>query len=97
MEFMTKPGDLHFVNNLALLHRRSAFVDATSDERDSSSPTKRHLVRMHLRNKDLAWDIPPALKDDWDKAFEDEDSGGDCKWHIMPMPPGFFPLRVDSF
>jgi hypothetical protein len=85
LEITTQPGDIHFVNNLALLHRRGRFVD--------SETKKRHLVRMHLRNGELGWDIPESLQRFWDEAM---DEGRDEKWHVEPMPEAFFPLKLGS-
>jgi Taurine catabolism dioxygenase TauD, TfdA family len=49
-----KTGDILFVNNLAVLHCRTAFRDG---ERD-----KRHMLRLWLNNPGKAWQIPPALQ-----------------------------------
>jgi len=85
MEIQTQAGDMHYINNLAVLHRRDAFVNG--DE-----PTaKRHLVRMRLRNDSLGWSIPDELEEEWTRAFEMK---GDRIWHLEPMPEGFFPLRM---
>ena len=85
MEIQTQPGDIHYINNLAVLHRRDAFVNG-----DDPS-TKRHLIRMRLRNETLGWTIPDELKQEWSDAFEEE---GERVWHVEPMPDGFFPLRL---
>ncbi|KAH9213193.1 taurine catabolism dioxygenase TauD [Leptodontidium sp. 2 PMI_412] len=85
LEIRLQPGDIHFVNNLALLHRRDEFVD--------DNEHKRHLVRMHLRNEKLGWDIPDELKKFWDEALDEE---RDESWHIEPMPESFFPLKLGS-
>ncbi|PKS06559.1 hypothetical protein jhhlp_007307 [Lomentospora prolificans] len=85
MEIQTQAGDIHYINNLAVLHRRDAFVDG--DE-----PTaKRHLVRMRIRNDLFKWSIPEELIEEWSRAF---DIKGDRIWHLEPMPEGFFPLRM---
>lgn len=84
LEIRTMAGDIHFINNLAVLHRREGFVDGTS------SDEKRHLVRMRLRDDDMGWSIPSELQDEWSNAFE---STAKRVWHIQPMPDGFFPLR----
>jgi hypothetical protein len=84
MEIQTFPGDIHFINNLAILHRREAFVDG------SAPKEKRHLVRMRLRNDAIGWDIPTELKREWFDAFQ---KPFDRLWHLEPMPDGFFPLR----
>src|SRR4051812_24099170 len=41
------PGDIVFINNWALLHARDAYVDSDFGQR-------RHLVRLWLRNSNLA-------------------------------------------
>lgn len=85
-------GDIHFVNNLAVLHRRDAF--------EIPPGRKRHLVRMWVRSEALSWDLPRVLKEEcgWDSAFGngdvDEDDDRDEIWHIEPMPHFFFPLRI---
>ncbi|KAI1461645.1 Clavaminate synthase-like protein [Annulohypoxylon moriforme] len=84
LEIKTQAGDMHFINNLAVLHRREGFVDGQSAQQ------KRHLVRMRLRNSQLGWDIPNDLKQEWHNAFEADN----CQtWHLEPMPGDVFPLR----
>ncbi|SPQ17856.1 bfe5bfca-34d7-4bdd-97d5-e3807ddf06a2 [Thermothielavioides terrestris] len=85
LEIQTQAGDMHFINNLAILHRREGFVNG-------EAPTeKRHLVRMRLRSAEQGWSIPPELKADWDDAFK----GTAAKhWHVEPMPLYFFPMRL---
>jgi len=84
MEIQTQAGDMHFINNLAVLHRREGFVNG-------DAPTaKRHLVRMRLRSTEHAWSIPKALAHEWDEAFNDR---GAKLWHLDPMPAFYFPLR----
>lgn len=83
-EFTTQPGDIHFINNLAILHRREGFVNG------SEPSQRRHLVRMRLRDDELGWSIPLDLEDEWNKAFG---QAGTRVWHLEPMPSGYFPLR----
>ncbi|XXG93969.1 hypothetical protein Hte_000219 [Hypoxylon texense] len=85
LEIKTQPGDMHFINNLAILHRREGFVDG------ESSQQKRHLVRMRLRSTRLGWEIPDDLKHEWHTAF-DKDASRQT-WHLEPMPGDVFPLR----
>jgi hypothetical protein len=82
LRFATKEGDLHFINNLAILHRREMFVD--------DAGKRRHLARMWLKNEDKGWELPDVLSADWNTAFAEE---GDRAWNIEPMPEAFFPLR----
>ncbi|WYZ34424.1 hypothetical protein EsH8_I_000700 [Colletotrichum jinshuiense] len=84
LEFQTRAGDIHFINNLAILHRREAFVNG------QGPCEKRHLVRMRVRNEKLGWAIPKALEREWYEAFE---KPADRVWHLEPMPDAFFPLR----
>ncbi|KUI67834.1 hypothetical protein VM1G_02709 [Cytospora mali] len=84
-QFSTQSGDLHFINNLSVLHRRDGFIDGESADQ------KRHLVRMRLRSSTLGYTIPQALGRDWSDAFEKD---GDRVWHIQPMPDTYFPLRT---
>jgi hypothetical protein len=84
LEIKTQPGDMHFINNLAVLHRREGFVNGEKKQ------NKRHLVRMRLRNAHLGWDIPAELQREWYDAF-DKDSAE--TWHLEPMPGDAFPLR----
>ncbi|KFY05172.1 hypothetical protein O988_00207, partial [Pseudogymnoascus sp. VKM F-3808] len=96
----TQAGDLHFVNNLAIMHRRSAFSPSPLTKPSSGEAgmgmveqdeePKRHLVRMRLRCPERGWKIPPALAPAWEEAFGEE---GEREWHLFPMPEGYFPLR----
>jgi hypothetical protein len=84
LEIQSQAGDMHFINNLAVLHRREGFVDGTTSE------DKRHLVRMRLRNSRLGWEIPTELRREWFDAFEKDATK---TWHLEPMPGDAFPLR----
>lgn len=85
LEIQTQAGDMHFINNLAVLHRREGFADG------QSLMEKRHLVRMRLRDSQRGWEIPEPLRREWDDAFEKQDATK--VWHLEPMPDAFFPLR----
>ncbi|KAK0509209.1 hypothetical protein JMJ35_008580 [Cladonia borealis] len=56
-----RSGDMCFVNNLAIMHSRSAFED---DE-----PHTRYVLRVWLNNPDLGWQMPPRLQLFWDRTF----------------------------
>lgn len=64
----TKQGDMVFLNNLALLHARDSYVDPENGP-------GRHLVRLWLRNPELAWDIPRSMRVPWEAAFGPDGSG----------------------
>lgn len=87
LEIATQAGDIHFINNLTILHRREGFVDG------SDATQKRHLVRMLLRDSKQGWAIPKELQREWFEAFEKD---ADQVWHLEPMPEGFFPLRINT-
>lgn len=87
LEIPTQAGDIHFINNFAILHRREGFVNGDGpDER-------RHLVRMRLRDDECGWQVPPDLRQEWCLAFDERRSR---VWHLQPMPDGFFPLRAQA-
>ena len=90
LQISTRGGDIHFINNLTIMHRRESFVDGPADA-PSTAAHRRHLVRMRLRSPTLGWDIPTELARDWYDAFDKEDA--DRVWHLESMPEGFFPLR----
>lgn len=58
----SRAGDMRFVNNFAVLHSRGPFED--------SEQSKRHVMRMWLRNDELAWDVPEGIRKDWERTYE---------------------------
>ncbi|KZP33619.1 Clavaminate synthase-like protein [Athelia psychrophila] len=54
-------GDIQYVNNLSVFHARDGF-------RDDEAHT-RHLVRLWLRNEELAWQIPAYLDASWQRQY----------------------------
>ncbi|KAI0974524.1 hypothetical protein F4678DRAFT_470516 [Xylaria arbuscula] len=84
LEIKTRSGDMHFINNFTILHRREGFVDGASPDE------KRHLVRMRLRSSTMGWSIPESLHQEWTDAFAEN---GPKTWHLEPMPGDAFPLR----
>lgn len=79
-----QPGDLVFINNLAILHSREAFED--------SPASRRHLVRLWLSNETLRWALPPALQAGWRETFQNEEI--EEKWEIVAVPRRIFPPRL---
>src|SRR5690606_25878221 len=57
-------GDMLFVNNWAIMHRRESYEDGDT--------TSRHLVRIWLRNTRLGWAIPEDMAVPWKASFERE-------------------------
>lgn len=77
-----QPGDLTFVNNFATLHAREAFQD--------SDTQSRYLVRMWLKNAELAWSLPAALAAGNARVFDNEEVDED--WNIVYKPRLLFHL-----
>ncbi|OAA65652.1 taurine catabolism dioxygenase family protein [Niveomyces insectorum RCEF 264] len=73
----TKPGDMVFINNWALVHARSAYTDPAEETGtcDTTPNTRRHLVRLWLRNAELGWKVPESLRAPWESAFGYTDEG----------------------
>ncbi|KAM0251464.1 hypothetical protein ACHAQJ_008172 [Trichoderma viride] len=56
-------GDIQFANNLSIFHAREKFRD--------SQEKRRHLIRLWLRDPELAWKTPGPLSDNWDRVYKD--------------------------
>ena len=75
-------GDVLFVNNHAVLHSREAFEDA------AASP--RYLVRMWLKNPELAWPLPRALMAGNGRIYDENELGE--QWNVVDAPRVAFRL-----
>ncbi|KAF5324901.1 hypothetical protein D9611_004179 [Ephemerocybe angulata] len=54
-------GDIQYINSLGLMHARDEFKD--------SEEKTRHLVRLWLRNDELAWKTPGPLQGIWKRLY----------------------------
>lgn len=81
LEIQLEKGDIQFSNNLALFHAREAFKDGADSQ-------KRHLVRMWLRNDNLAWETPKELEEPWKEIY------GQVRQPAWHMEPGHGPAHV---
>lgn len=79
-------GDLRFVNNMGLLHRREAFEDEGDDHR--------HLIRLWLNNPRKCWKLPAPLRLAWARVFEDDERMS--RWDIDPFDRTGKVLRAPS-
>ncbi|KAK4223616.1 hypothetical protein QBC38DRAFT_44638 [Podospora fimiseda] len=79
-----EPGDLLFINNHAVLHSREAFSDS------AENPNPRYLVRMWLKNEEMAWKLPQSLQHGNSRIYEDNELGE--RWNIMDVPRVDFKL-----
>ena len=71
-------GDLRFINNMAILHRREAFRN--------NAETYRHLVRIWLNNDLACWKLPMPLRLAWARVFDDEER--EEHWDLEPPMEG---------
>jgi len=86
LQFETEVGDLRFINNLAILHRRDVYIF------EDESTERGHLARLCLRNDQRRWALPDVFVKDWDEVFDDGNLI-ERVWNIDPMPEAFFPMR----
>ncbi|KAE8445881.1 hypothetical protein EG329_012805 [Mollisiaceae sp. DMI_Dod_QoI] len=68
-------GDVQYVNNLSIFHARDGFVDAPGQER--------HLIRLWLRDPELAWETPEPLKSRWAELYENATE----EEQVFPLEP----------
>ncbi|KAF8346163.1 hypothetical protein F5887DRAFT_125135 [Amanita rubescens] len=54
-------GDIQYINNLSVFHARDAFTDTREHTR--------HLLRLWLRNEELAWKTPKELQPRWKQLY----------------------------
>jgi hypothetical protein len=72
-----RSGDIQFVNNLGIMHARSAYDNA-------GKHSTRHLLRMFLRDQEDVWMKPVPYAGRFDSAFED---GREENFPIKDMDP----------
>jgi len=72
-----RPGDLTFVNNFGVLHAREAFEDSPAQTR--------YVVRLWLKNAELAWSLPEELEKGNRRVFGDEGLVEE-DWNIVYKP-----------
>ena len=62
----TQRGDIAYINNMCMLHGRAPFdIDSTGQPLAS----RRHLIKLFLRDPARAWDIPEAMAGIWDHVY----------------------------
>jgi hypothetical protein len=64
IEIQLQPGDMIFFNNMSMLHARDAFVD------NAAEGCKRHILRLILRDEEMAYAVPPQLAETWKSLYE---------------------------
>jgi hypothetical protein len=71
-----QPGDIRFINNLAILHSRDAF--------DDSAQNHRHLARLWAKSEGMAWPTPPGLQMASDRVYSGFEDG-EARWDLEPQ------------
>ncbi|KAH7318670.1 hypothetical protein B0I35DRAFT_409523 [Stachybotrys elegans] len=66
MALSQAPGDMLFVNNLAVLHARDSFTD---DSQQVAGGKTRKMMSVMLRDPELAWRKPPSVAIEMGKKF----------------------------
>ncbi|KAK6532680.1 hypothetical protein TWF281_006859 [Arthrobotrys megalospora] len=74
-------GDIQFMNNLAVVHSREEFRDASIGE----GADRRHLIRAFIKNEERAYKLPPHLDGAFDEIYPDD------------IPSSEYNFRVDPF
>lgn len=77
-EFQT--GDIQFLNNFSILHAREEFRRAEGGE------TRRHLLRLVLKDEELGWAIPPIMQEAVHQMFEHDAEDEKFIWSPEPLP-----------
>jgi hypothetical protein len=75
-------GDIRFVNNMAVMHRR----DKYQDDLDRGEDGRRYLLRLWLHNPEKCWPLPPILKVAWERVFADKER--EERWDILVTEEG---------
>ena len=77
LKISMQKGDMRFINNLALLHGRQSYHDA-----DGTSESRRHLIRLWLRDEDSQKILPPELQVFYARTFDE--LGRTVRWDAEP-------------
>lgn len=80
-------GDIILVNNLAVMHAREAFVDGAP-----GTAQQRHVMRLWLRNEQLAWPKPDIVKPIFDLKYSKDSPW--CRQPVWHMEPPNVPERM---
>lgn len=78
-------GDVAYINNLTLMHARRGFdLDPLTG---TPLPSKRHLVKMLLRDPELKWELPRCL--DWySRRVYGANREGGTRWERWDLVSG---------
>ncbi|KAN0116794.1 hypothetical protein V8E51_002771 [Hyaloscypha variabilis] len=77
-------GEMYFLNNLSVMHSRTAFVDRGSQNEIYPRGSRRHLLRLWLRDPARGRAIDhPVLRRRWDDVFDVENARSG-RWELSP-------------
>ncbi|KAI9368038.1 hypothetical protein BJX61DRAFT_537573 [Aspergillus egyptiacus] len=71
-------GDMQFINNLSMIHARNSYID--------SPDSRRHLLRLWLRDPENAWATPEPLRSRSDRIFGESDRQVPQRFPVDPVP-----------
>lgn len=74
-------GDIQFMNNLAVVHSREEFQDASIGE----GVNRRHLIRAFIKNNERAYRLPQHLDGAFDEIYPDDISPSEYNYRIDPF------------
>ncbi|PNY29040.1 Uncharacterized protein TCAP_01040 [Tolypocladium capitatum] len=77
LQLRLERGDLVFLNNWAMLHRRDAYEDGKN--------SSRHIVRLWLRSTRLGWSVPPQMLPPWQAAYGETSETKARIYALYPM------------
>ncbi|KAF3935074.1 hypothetical protein ABW20_dc0109248 [Dactylellina cionopaga] len=74
-------GDLQFLNNLAVVHSREEFRDASIGD----GAERRHLIRIFIKNPERAYALPPQLDGAFSEIYPDDTPASHYNYRIDPF------------
>ncbi|KAK6505821.1 hypothetical protein TWF481_007712 [Arthrobotrys musiformis] len=74
-------GDIQFMNNLAVVHSREEFRDASVGE----GADRRHLIRAFIKNEERAYQLPKHLDGAFDEIYPEDIPSSEYNFRIDPF------------
>ncbi|KAF3187662.1 hypothetical protein TWF788_001881 [Orbilia oligospora] len=74
-------GDIQFMNNLAVVHSREEFRDASIGE----GSDRRHLIRAFIKNEERAYRLPRHLDGAFNEIYPNDIASSDYNFRIDPF------------
>ena len=83
-----EPGDIVYINNMAMIHGREA-MNSSNGVKTVQRLSKRHKMRLHLRDPQRAWKLPRQLQPVWDNIYGPNQEDGSRKesWMLRRQGP----------